>query len=225
MDTKVVGEAAQKEGWVVCRIFKKKNHYKSLDSDYSPRMNAIGFSSTTTAATTTRSQLNPTSSSSNNTQTASSLEHILHDCIGRGCMVDKDFETKYINKNETLGLYESDVHKFTSLPNLESPNSCASLTYSNNYQRPTIMLKDEINDGQSTVELTDLNNWAALDRLVASHLHGQKYYDTNTMISSSSKQQLSCFNHDIIDDFNFCSSEITNVNINSCDQSDLWSII
>ncbi|MED6176998.1 hypothetical protein PIB30_093560 [Stylosanthes scabra] len=28
----VMGDAAQEEGWVVCRIFKKKNHLKTLDS-------------------------------------------------------------------------------------------------------------------------------------------------------------------------------------------------
>lgn len=259
----VVGETTQKEGWVVCRIFKKKNHYKSLDRDhYSPPMNIINASSITTA--TSRTQF-PTNSSSNTNETTCSLDQILHEYMGRSCKVDED-EAKYMNSTGTL-LYESD-QRFMKLPNLESPNSCRSL--SNYYQRPAVhvqMLNNNIQqlvsdhpnsvyDHQSPSELTDLNNWAALDRLVASHLHGQKYYDTITTTTSSSKQQLSCLNDDIDHDppINFCLSEITNINDlqlqqqlhssssyhmlygnkphsttqdehNSCDQSDLWSLI
>ncbi|XP_050238732.2 NAC domain-containing protein 43 [Mercurialis annua] len=37
----VMGEVAQEDGWVICRIFKKKNHHKTLDSPLNSPSNII----------------------------------------------------------------------------------------------------------------------------------------------------------------------------------------
>ncbi|CBI38705.3 unnamed protein product, partial [Vitis vinifera] len=134
---------AQEEGWVVCRIFKKKNHHKTVESS-SPMS-----SSSITAETRTQRFLRSIDTVINNGST-------LHD-------------------------------RFMKLPTLESPNSTSS---QNCYQPIHVQMIPENEAAPITPHPvyhldTGLNDdWAALDRLVASHLNGQ----------TDTSKQLACFN-------------------------------
>ncbi|KAF8060445.1 hypothetical protein N665_1215s0016 [Sinapis alba] len=89
----IIGEASQDEGWVVCRIFKKKNLHKTLNS-----CPIGGGASLSGGGDTART------SSSSQFFNDDSLEQFL-ELMGRSC-------------KEELNL-----DPFMKLPNLESPNS------------------------------------------------------------------------------------------------------
>ncbi|CAL5382395.1 hypothetical protein CsSME_00013121 [Camellia sinensis var. sinensis] len=186
------GEATQEEGWVVCRIFKKKNHHKTLDSNNNHIINVE-----------TRTQI-PGSTSDEGT-----LEQILH-YMGRTCK-DEGFLMPIVDTAMKNGLQLHD-RIFMKLPNLESPSQLC------NYQQIQVqMLTDIIVDESSITnnnnnchvnnagigtgtgtgtgdpippnspyqsETASFNDWTSLDRLVASQLNGQ----------SETSKQLACFN-------------------------------
>lgn len=174
-----MGDATQEESWVVCRIFKKKDHHKTLGS--------------------------PTSSSINgnrmfNSCNEGSLEQILQH-MGGTCKEESD------EPNNNLRLYRAILgtgtggfdhnDPFLKLPSLRSPNSSGS---QNNYHHYPMPMVTEIGGSVSNqVSSSNLNNsvyhtetesssgltsWAALDRLVASQLNGQ----------TETSRQLACFN-------------------------------
>ncbi|XVF72947.1 hypothetical protein PTKIN_Ptkin12aG0161400 [Pterospermum kingtungense] len=167
-----MGEGTQEEGWVVCRIFKKKNHHKTLDSP-------ISSSSLITAETR-----NHMFSSCNE----GALEQIL-EYMGRNCKEDSEANNsgRFLRPIETA-ISNGYRDSFMKLPSLESPNSNSS---QNCYQP---MMTD--NEGSITNQVSTgdpnsvyqndsgLTNWAALDRLVASQLNGQ----------TETSRQLACFN-------------------------------
>ncbi|KAL0377211.1 UNVERIFIED_CONTAM: NAC domain-containing protein 43 [Sesamum calycinum] len=153
-----MGEGMQEEGWVVCRVFKKKNHsHKTLDT--TPIINS-SWSMITTI----------------NSCNEGTLEQMLQS-IGtpfrRNQFPDAD-----------------NNRRFLKLPSLhDSPNS--SSRTQNCYQSLHVqMLGQEIADpgsiNQSETSI-GVQDWAALDRLVASQLNGQ---------NEASKQLSSTFNHD-----------------------------
>ncbi|XWS76815.1 hypothetical protein CRYUN_Cryun01aG0209800 [Craigia yunnanensis] len=164
-----MGEGTQEEGWVVCRIFKKKNHHKTPDSP-------IGSSLTAETRNHMFSQCNE-----------GDLEQIL-EYTGRNCKEDSEanYSTRFLRPIETA-ISNSYRDSFMKLPSLESPNSNSS---QNCYQP---MMTD--NEGSITNQVSGipnsvyhndsrLTNWAALDRLVASQLNGQ----------TETSRQLACFN-------------------------------
>ncbi|CAL5397586.1 unnamed protein product [Camellia sinensis] len=166
------GDATQEEGWVVCRIFKKKNHHKTLDNNSSSP-----FNSSIINLETTRTQI-PTSSDEG------TLEQILH-YLGRSCKKE-DHHDSTINNTpgflmpiiDTTTITKHGLHdRFMKLPSLESPNSTnnSQPCYQQIQQQQMLTDNDE----------TGLHDWTALDRLVASHLNGQ---------TETSKQITSCFN-------------------------------
>ncbi|CAA2933371.1 NAC domain-containing 43-like [Olea europaea subsp. europaea] len=109
----------ESEGWVICRIFKKKNQYKNLDS--------------------TSSDQNLLNSSKEGT-----LEQILR-YMGSTC-------------KEELGMpvnTSCSRDRFIKLPSLQSPEDSSSGSPS--FNQPVIGNQD----------------WATLDRMVASHLNGE----------------------------------------------------
>lgn len=191
-----VGEAPQEEGWVVCRIFKKKNHQKTLDS--------IPIGSIITAQT--RTLMFDDSSDG-----GGDLEQVLTDMgnSNKELLDQKEGKRRAtflrpIDTGKKIGYHE---RYFMKLPSLESPNS-NSTDQNHNYQLPispeinNITDNDDLgivtnhlqvsaitehpNSGYHLVDSAALTNWAALDRLVASQLNGQ-------VIEGS--RQLSCF-HD-----------------------------
>ncbi|KAK6260490.1 hypothetical protein SCA6_014964 [Theobroma cacao] len=164
-----MGEGTQEEGWVVCRIFKKKNHHKTLDSP---------ISSSLTAETR-----NLMFSSSNE----GALEQIL-EYMGRNCKEDSEANngTRFLRPIETA-ISSGYPDSFMKLPSLESPNS----TSSQNCYQPMMTgnegsITNQLSGDPNSVYHNDsgLTNWAALDRLVASQLNGQ----------TETSRQLACFN-------------------------------
>ncbi|KAJ6338271.1 hypothetical protein OIU76_007861 [Salix suchowensis] len=157
----VMGEAAQEDGWVVCRIFKKKNLNKTLDRALS--------SSPITADTR-----NQTLSSSCNEGSLVQTPHYM----GSSCKEENeaDNSARYLWPIETAINY---VHhdRFMELPSLESPNSTSSL----NFYQPMVTENEGSIANQVSYPLdSGLTNWVALDRLVASQINGQTETSTQS---------------------------------------------
>ncbi|XP_004308279.1 PREDICTED: NAC domain-containing protein 43-like [Fragaria vesca subsp. vesca] len=145
----VVGEADQEGGWVVCRIFKKKNLHR-------PMLSAT-TSSITTDTTRSTHQLLYNSCDADE----GALEHELKVMESRTCNGCKE-ETNEANNslfmNHIHGFHD-DVDRFFNLPSLQSPDSSAENDDQVSHQR---------------VDWVGLTNWAALDRFVASELDGRE---------------------------------------------------
>ena len=153
----------------MCRIFKKKNHHKTLESS-SPIS-----SSSITAETRTGQLLNSSDEGA--------LEQIFQH-MGRTCKNDNNNEEannsrRFLKPIDTATNNGGSLHDriFMKLPTLESPNSTSS---QNCYQPINFQMIQENEAAPITTPhpvynldtgLTD--DWAALDRLVASHLNGQ----------------------------------------------------
>ncbi|XP_054781308.1 NAC domain-containing protein 43 [Prosopis cineraria] len=178
----VMGDGAQEEGWVVCRIFKKKNHLKTLDCPLA--------SSIITGESTRRSHM------FDSCDDEGALEQILQQ-MGRSCKEEN--ETNYSNNGRfTLASFNNGGNnsssnyseRFLKLPSLESPKS-TSLENNNNIDTnngyhpmiPEIEGSFTAVHHMETSNVGGLASWAALDRLVASQLNGQ----------TESSRQLACF--------------------------------
>lgn len=140
------GEGGQEEGWVVCRVFKKKNLTTHKISDTTPlNINATTWSS---------------SLSSINSCNQGTLEEMLQSMASPSTTDDP------IDADNT--------RRFSKLPGLYSttPNSSCR-TQTNCYMH---MFADDIADAPPFLSHSDttalaIQDWAALDRLVASHLN------------------------------------------------------
>lgn len=162
-----MGESTQEEGWVICRIFKKKNHVKSLETISSASSQLI-------SDTGISERLYPNDEGP--------LEQLLHYMRSSTCK----------EENHVMNNYDTNFHdKFMQLPSLDSPNSSSG-------------------DHKSTINCEGgLNNWIAVDRLVASHLNGQTIND---------------YNHDYEHQYNTNIVEGGSTNHDyQEDQCDLWS--
>ncbi|XP_015581336.2 NAC domain-containing protein 43 [Ricinus communis] len=171
----VMGEAAQEEGWVVCRIFKKKNHHKTLDS---PLSSSSFF-------TEARTQIF-------NSCNEGALGQILEEYMGRTCKEENEANNcvRFLRPIDTTINSGSSYHdKFMKLPSLESPNSSSSQNayppmINNNESSVSNQLNSMDANNSSLYPLeSGITNWAALDRLVASQLNGQ----------TEASRQLACF--------------------------------
>ncbi|OIW02277.1 hypothetical protein TanjilG_11171 [Lupinus angustifolius] len=166
----VMGDGGQEEGWVVCRIFKKKNHLKTLDSPLASSISREGR----------RSYL------FDSCDNEGALEHILQQ-MGRGMCKEENYEAKNYNYHD---------NRFMKLPSLETPKSTSmepvihmvtenegSFTIQ---QDPNMFHHNPLEVSSSMmVGSSGLTNWAALDTLVASQLNGQ---------NDQASRQLACFN-------------------------------
>lgn len=100
----------QEEGWVVCRIFKKKNHYKKT-FDNSPKISA-----SSSMITTERLMID---SSYNDEGT---LEQILHQHMGRPCKEegdgskDDELADQFLNTNNINIIIDDDADGFVNDP-------------------------------------------------------------------------------------------------------------
>lgn len=139
------GEGGQEEGWVVCRVFKKKNLITHKISD---------------------SSLNTTTwSSSINSCNQGTLEEMLHSMA---------------SPSTTDDLIDADnTRRFSKLPGLYNTPNSSCRTQTNSYMH---MFADDIadvppflshSDNTAAAAAMGIQDWAALDRLVASHLNGQ----------------------------------------------------
>ncbi|KAL5551511.1 hypothetical protein UlMin_001687 [Ulmus minor] len=231
-------EAVPEEGWVVCRVFKKKNYQKSLES---PKASSMSVDS------------NPQMSGSRNEAV---LDQILM-YMGRTCKMenealsninisDRFLTSKNIGGGGGGGGDGDDSttvlndRSFMHLPRLDSPSTLPSLPHL--YQSMDDMLIETEPSAAAAAGGEEnpkarLNDWVALDRLVASQLNGQE----------ETSKQLSCFgdpsttsfcspmeDHDIeLSPFGFLRSTRANSNINNNHhhqnpqvyntENDLWS--
>ncbi|XP_057980178.1 NAC domain-containing protein 43 [Malania oleifera] len=175
------GEAAQEEGWVVCRIFKKKSHHKSLDS---PVNSSISDEARNKMLLT-----------SNDEEVA--LDHALQYMQWSGTCKE-EFEGNNRPRFLINNGFQYD-RMFTKLPSVESPNS-ASASCQGCYLQPISQVPADVpsdNDGPLPNQVSGdpdsvfaqmeagLSDWAAFDRLVASHFNGQ---------TEQTAKQLACFN-------------------------------
>jgi len=153
------GELAQEEGWVVCRIFKKKNYHKTLDS----------LINTSTLTMEAHSSMLDSSSDQDH-------DHYDHDHQGTLEEIFQFMGTKpQITKNNSTSS-SSFHHKSMKLPSLESPNNSIQV------QTPTVTYQQPLHQENGVVVANSVFNsdsgglgpdWAALDRFVATHLNGQ----------------------------------------------------
>lgn len=175
-----IAEANQEDGWVVCRVFKKKNHLKSISS---PK----NCSSITSDAKT---QLMHSTSDE-------ALDHILQ-YMGRSCKQEAEkcsnastsLSFKYLKPIETIA---SMHERFMKLPALESPTFQSSVSPTCNSQESYMQdtVAAVVNMDQNYNSGDGITDWAAMDRLVASHLNGQ---------ADPAKHELACFDEP---NFNF----------------------
>ncbi|KAH1081084.1 hypothetical protein J1N35_020845 [Gossypium stocksii] len=147
-----MGEGTQEEGWVVCRIFKKKNHHKTVDN---PNSSSLGSESR-----------NHMLSACNEGELEQILEHMRRNCNEEGVANNS---WRLMRPIETA-ISNSYPDSFMKLPSLESPNSTSS---QNCYQPMMVDNEGSITNQVSGDPNSRLTNWAALDRLVASQLNGQ----------------------------------------------------
>ncbi|GAB4844657.1 hypothetical protein Ancab_038059 [Ancistrocladus abbreviatus] len=240
----VDGEIAQEEGWVVCRMFKKKNqnhhhhhhHHKcpgspmNSSSALTPHKKTDTPTIVITAAmpnTTTADQYSPSSSGA--------LEQVIFKKIRK----DNDDEpvgsprsSFPVNPRAMINRtnYISPLDRSMKLPPLESPNSiCYQPTHSDILMSmENEVLSDEPNpvDDPVTAGLTD---WAAFDRLVASHLNGQNIGETSKLLACFTDQNLAfCtpsdeVHHDSSEINKSSSSNKVSLGCNNCNEIDLWS--
>lgn len=192
----MIGDGGQEEGWVVCRIFKKKNHLKTLDSPSGEGRRSHHLYDTCDEG---------------------ALEQILQQ-MGRGCK-EENYEANYNNNYGRFARpFESTLNnnggynneRFMKLPNLESPKSTSMENNENNndgyhaiiqvdmanenegsfsdHHHHNNMVNNPLEASSSSMVIAcgdgGLTNWVALDRLVASQLNGQ----------TEASRQLACFN-------------------------------
>ncbi|WOK95202.1 hypothetical protein Cni_G03909 [Canna indica] len=202
-----MGEGAtQEDGWVVCRVFKKKNHHKSSTSD-SPK----NSSSVTSDAKT---QLLHAGTGDD------ALDQILQ-YMGRSCKRESQAATTTTSCSSrpmvdpvfTCGLQEM----FMKLPGLHSPTMPSLADNQTSYGSPPPAIG----------HLADCNayhadDWAAFDRLLASQLNGPS--TDGPKPSPPPPQQQQCCSA-VVDDVAACLAFYPAANYqHGGDDGDLWSL-
>ncbi|KAI3707153.1 hypothetical protein L6452_25418 [Arctium lappa] len=180
-------DSTQEDGWVVCRVFKKKNYHKALES--------------------------PQRSISASMDSRTQLQSLNKDCVldqllvymGNSRSCKQEIESLTANHNNAIQQFVNPINdrSFYHLPRLDSPtmtlsphDSSASVSFDQGLSfKPHIsdfLTEAEQPRNTNTSQLVDdhdhsrerLDNWADLERLVASQLNGQV---------DSSKQMYSCY--------------------------------
>ncbi|CAN0889397.1 NAC domain-containing protein 43 [Linum grandiflorum] len=184
-----LGESGQEEGWVVCRIFKKKYLQKPVAGP------TIGLTANSAAfsliATDASSVASPSTLNVIDSSDECELDKIIQH-MGKSCKDEKYSNTHHLPNNDNNNRYY-DSYKvnnrcdFMKLPSLESPN-CSPTGYQTMVNNATFTIVNEANRASRNnnpvrypVESTGLTtNWAALDQLVASQLNGQHQYPVSS---------------------------------------------
>ncbi|GLU17603.1 hypothetical protein SLE2022_339630 [Rubroshorea leprosula] len=180
-----MGDSMPEDGWVVCRVFRKKNYQKTLESPKS----SSPFTS-----------IDSKMLCSDNDGV---LDQILH-YMGRTCKTENEsFSNMNISNSTNMRMLASSgegtgegLHeRFMHLPRLESPTlPCLPCYQSIDEMLPETEPLSSVNQGggchaasghNNKTKSTGLNDWVALDRLVASQLNGTNEVET--------LKQLPCF--------------------------------
>ncbi|KAJ0968640.1 hypothetical protein J5N97_025557 [Dioscorea zingiberensis] len=159
----------QEDGWVVCRVFKKKNLHKvNVDSQ-----------NTSTTTTTTYNEATKTQMLLNSNNDGA-LDQIIH-YMGRSTSCKQDhYLTKPLvldnsnsnSNNNSLRSYLLPFERFMKLPPLESPTTTVP-SISDDYPPPLDGIQAVVSmcSVYNATAESGVHNWAALDgRLVDSHL-------------------------------------------------------
>ncbi|KAL4592696.1 hypothetical protein LXL04_005699 [Taraxacum kok-saghyz] len=205
-------DSTQEDGWVVCRVFKKKNYHKALE--------------------------NPQRSLSSSMDSRTQLQSLNKDGVLDHLLVYMGSNTNKSCKQETDSLTAMQqfvtpiADRFFHLPRLDSPTMTTTLTphdHSSGSFDQGLSFKPVVNDFMCTdsdqlqrnntnANLIDvhhesrerLDNWADLERLVASQLNGQ--------VDGNSKQIYSCYSEPN-DDFCFSIDHDQEQEPHVCDSS------
>ncbi|KAL6004239.1 hypothetical protein ACLOJK_004786 [Asimina triloba] len=213
-----MAESAQEDGWVVCRIFKKKNHPKALEipsSNSSIQVDAYA-----------QGQMGVSGSD------GAAFEEILQ-CMGKTCKKEADSNQVNIYNIDSFGsdpnntsrysgpteteMGDVSLDTFMQMPHLESPTlethhstdhnqpfydtyslqNCYSTSADANALVPsTYCVEAPVNTSGESISShtrTGLTNWVVVDRFAASQLNGH---------SETPTQLASCFSDP---SFTFCS--------------------
>lgn len=187
-------DSAQEDGWVVCRVFKKKNYHKALET---PQRSL-------SASMDSRTQLQSLSKDG-------VLDQLLvYMGSNRSCK-EEILDSLTANQNAMQQLVSPINNRYYHLPRLDSPtmtlsphHSSASASFDQGLSfKP--LLNDFLTEAEqqrnTTANIVDvhdsrerLDNWADLERLVANQLNGQV---------DCSKQLYSCYSEPNHEDFCF----------------------
>ncbi|KAF7850090.1 hypothetical protein BT93_L5875 [Corymbia citriodora subsp. variegata] len=159
----LVCESSPEDGWVVCRVFRKKNHQRTIES---PK-------STSTSSMDTEMLMGASADSS-------VLDQILSYMGRTNCESPENYQAP-IN---IASMQTQLIHgKFLHLPRLdESPHlgqETGLRTFYQKFDEISIPESDDpsskhtSSDHEPKAGNTGINDWVALDRLVASQLNGQ----------------------------------------------------
>ncbi|KAI3823713.1 hypothetical protein L1987_05153 [Smallanthus sonchifolius] len=158
-------DSTQEDGWVVCRVFKKKNYHKALESPQRPLSSSLD----------SRTQL----------QTLNKdgvLDQLLTSMNGtRSCK--QEIRSLTANHNAMQQFMNPNTDSFYHLPRLQSPTTTLSPHHSSvstNFDHG-LTFKPYVNDHDTRERL---DNWADLEGLMATQLNGQM---------DSTKQLYSCY--------------------------------
>ncbi|CDP08622.1 unnamed protein product [Coffea canephora] len=213
--------AAQEEGWVVCRIFKKKNHHiiKSLD-------HATPFVTTCSIVTTAECTRGPRQrliGSSDDDDDERSMEKIL-EYMGRTWAEERGRDQANQSATPMFPMMPVDIvtkstgqlcDRFMKLPGLESPKSSPRTTTACThacYQPITSLhvLPGRVNTTSTNYRPSEtaagLSDWAALDRLVATHLNGQN--ETAKHFCNNNNNNRRDYHHDECELWSFVRSSL-----------------
>lgn len=170
----VVGEANSEDGWVVCRVFKKKNYHKAVESSQNtimdtgsllPSKDGILDRILVYMGRTSCKQENGTNSVIDQGEEDSSMQ----------------FLNNNNNNNNNLMMNSAADANFMHLPRLESPSifnqDCSSFGASSEPSMNDMIIRGETEPSCTDPRVAGLSDWVALDRLVASQLNGQVDHD------------------------------------------------
>lgn len=153
----LAGETSQEEGWVVCRVFKKKNLHKILQNPHSLSM--TGDEDTQML----------------HSSRDGALDQILQ-YMGRACKKQNELNngsnSRHVGPTEPS--FANGVHeRFMQLPPLESPPLPPLQVNSSDHDQTSYLISNDHPEPNPVHQPEHVSDWAALDRLVASHLNGQ----------------------------------------------------
>ncbi|XXG61293.1 hypothetical protein AAC387_Pa04g2988 [Persea americana] len=168
----ITDRSPQNNGWVVCRVFKKKDNHKTSDS---PR----------SSSTSSNGRMKFSHSSNGN----GPLDEILQ-YMGKACQQENQPDTK---SNYNMKSPRPTQEKFMQLPPLKSPSlpdyqrpdqsPTAQTCYTPVYMQD-VAHQSAININPIYTAESGISDWATLDQLLASHLNGQ----------GETSKLLACFN-------------------------------
>nr|XP_043630730.1 NAC domain-containing protein 43-like [Erigeron canadensis] len=170
-----ISDSAQEEGWVVCRVFKKKNYHKAV---VSPQRSSSAPSMDSTAQI---QSLKKDGTSNNNVH-----DQLLMYLNGRSCKQETTHDS-LANITNMHNEYTNPIQqfimnpindRFLHLPRLDS-TSGQLISSSATFDQDHLTLQAHnsmthlLTEPEHARDHENLDNWADLDRLVASQLNGQ----------------------------------------------------